>query len=172
MRIRAVLLGIALCIGASSAHAQLPPGPMLVDGGVCLPSDNPFDPCVIRVMTPNNSDLQCVFFTNVKLVQVIDLPMDPVLNPTGVDCIGAAPNTTILVRMNRPNPLGTGHVLYVSAGQLTVGITRASPQTGILVDISLSRFKRLAVCPLQAIVGPIVGCPATGNDISPGEPIL
>jgi hypothetical protein len=155
--------------GASSAHAQLPPGPVLVNGGVCMPSDDPTTPCTITVIAPDNPDLQCIFFTNVRLIQILDLPVS-VDNPTGDDCLPALPNQVLQVRMSRPNPLGTGHILYVAAGSLAVGLTRASTQ-GILVDISLTRFKRLAVCPLQQIVGPIEGCPATGNDISPGEPL-
>lgn len=177
----ALLVGLAL---ATPAHAQLPPGPVIGNGGniACMPpaGDDYTTTCEFEVTAPNNPNLSCVFFVNTKLITIMNA-LPNVDNPSGADCVLVAPGQRFKVRFARQTTeqtlagslFGNGHIIFVASGQLNVGLTASSGANnqGIIVDISLPRFKRLAVCPLQVLVGPIAGCPATGNDIMPGEPV-
>jgi hypothetical protein len=172
------LFSVLLFFMASSAHAQLPPGPVIGPGGVdvaCIPpADNAYNTtCRFPITAPNNPNLSCVFFTNVATLQTLNALPDPFDNPMGLDCIPVAPGQQFFVTLARQTTaqslagslFGNGHIRFVAAGQLNVGVTRASLDDGIIVDISISRFFR-ALCLT-------FGSPATcagnvGNDIGPG----
>lgn len=175
---KAVLFATIL-LAAGSAHAQLAPGPVLLQGtclaqGVVLPTTN----CVVVVQIPDNPDFDCVFFTNVKAVARIDLPVDAFLNPDGRDCVprqSAGP--TIQVAMSRP-ALTTGSVYYTATAQLRppAGPFTRSSSTGVIEDVSFCRGFNLSVCPLRRLAQltgevpiPDPVCPAVCNDVQAGE---
>ena len=170
------LLAFVLFLGVGSAHAQLPQGPSLVTQkcDAQLTGLQPFPACQIVILLPNNPNYACTFFVNVKTFQQLDLPVDVFLNPNGADCIPPQPGQggpTQVVPLSRPTP-GEGAIYFTAASQLNppsqAPFTAASGR-GVLADISNCRFFNVAVCPLEAITGPIAGCPKACNDVTQGE---